>query len=317
MDNNDKIKKSIVESIIVISIMVIYAVYGIHFIPSLMLLIPLPFIILGVRNHIYNNILSIVIASLIIQLLLGSTTGASLVLLFAPLSIAINYCIKYKKNNMETILISTVVFLISFLLIISLGEKVSDFNFTKSLENFLSQSINMQLDIFKELGVSNEELLRIAESLEDQNKTIMVRIPSFLIIISFLITYINIFFASIALRKMGYGYVNVQRFSRFKLPNNIIPGIGIMFLAAYIMKSLEIQYHGALILNITFLAGFIFMVQGLAVVDFLLIKAKIKSILRFILLALNIFILPTSTIMFLIGVADSIFDSRKLRRQRS
>ena len=145
----------------------------------------------------------------------------------------------------------------------------------------------------------------------------MVRIPSFLIIISFLITYINIFFASIALRKMGYGYVNVQRFSRFKLPNNIIPGIGIMFLAAYIMKSLEIQYHGALILNITFLAGFIFMVQGLAVVDFLLIKAKIKSILRFILLALNIFILPTSTIMFLIGVADSIFDSRKLRRQRS
>ena len=151
MDNNDKIKKSIVESIIVISIMVIYAVYGIHFIPSLMLLIPLPFIILGVRNHIYNNILSIVIASLIIQLLLGSTTGASLVLLFAPLSIAINYCIKYKKNNMETILISTVVFLISFLLIISLGEKVSDFNFTKSLENFLSQSINMQLDIFKEL----------------------------------------------------------------------------------------------------------------------------------------------------------------------
>ena len=37
----------------------------------------------------------------------------------------------------------------------------------------------MQLETFKELGVSNEELLRLAESIEDHNKSIMVRIPSF------------------------------------------------------------------------------------------------------------------------------------------
>jgi len=317
LDINDKLKKTIIESIIVISIMVIYAVYGIHYFPSLMLFIPLPFIILGVRNHIYNNILSIIIASLIIQLLLGSTAGASIVLLFGPLSIAINYCIKYKKKNMETILISTGVFVLSFFLIIALGERLSDFNFTVQLEDFLSQSLNMQLETFKELGVSNEELLRLAESIEDHNKSIMVRIPSFLIIISFFISYINIFLASASLRKMGYGYVPVQRFSRFKLPNNIIPGIGIMFLAAFLMKYLEVQYHGALLLNITFLVGFIFIVQGLAVLDFLLIRLKIKSIFRFIILALNIIILPTTTILFLIGVMDSVFDLRKLRRQGS
>lgn len=317
MDNNEKLKKGILESIIVISIMVIYMVYGIHFLPSLMLLIPLPFIILGVRNHIYNNMFSIIIASLITQLLLGSTTGASLILLFAPLSIAINYCIKSKKNSMETIFISTGAFIISFLLIVALGERVSDFNFTNQLEDFLSQSLNMQIEIFKELGVSNEELLKLSEALEDQNKTIMVRIPSLLVIFSFLVSYINIFLASFGLRKMGYGYVPVQRFSRFKLPNNIIPGIGIMFLAAFIMRSLEVQYHGALLLNITFLVGFIFIIQGLAVLDFLLIRLKIKSVFRFLILALNIFILPTSTILFLIGVIDSVFDLRKLRRQRS
>src|SRR5690606_34110449 len=276
LNNNDKLKKSIVESIIVISIMVIYMVYGIHFIPSLMLLIPLPFIILGVRNHIYNNILSIIIASLIIQLLLGSTTGASIVLLFAPLSISINYCIKSRKSNMETILITTGVFVVSFFIIISLGERASDFNFANLIEEFLSQSLTMQIEIFKELGVSSEDLVKLADSLESQNKTIMVRIPSLLIIISSLISYVNIFFTSFILRKMIYGHIQAQRFSRFKLPNNIIPGIGIMFLTAFIMRSLEVQYHGALLLNITFLVGFIFIVQGLAVLDFLLIKAKIK-----------------------------------------
>ncbi len=317
MDNNGKMKKGIIESLIVISIMVMYAVYGIHFLPSLMIFIPLPFIILGIRNHIYNNIFSIIIASLIIQLLLGSSYGASLVLLFAPLSVAINYCIKHKKKSMETILISTAVFVLSFLLIISLGERVSDFNFTAQIEDFLSQSINMQIEIFKELGVSNDDLARLSESLEDQNRTIMVSIPSLLIIISFLISYINIFFSSFVLRKMGYGYVPEQRFSRFRLPNNIIPGIGIMFLAAFIMKSLEVQYHGALLLNLTFLVSFIFIVQGLAVIDFLLIRLKMKSVFRFLILALNIFILPTSTILFFIGVIDSIFDLRKLRMQKS
>lgn len=317
MDNNNKIKKGILESLIVISIMVVYAVYGIYFLPTLMIFIPLPFIILGVRNHIYNNIFSLIIASIIIQLLLGSSYGASMVLLFAPLSIAINYCIKYKKKNMETILISTAVFVLSFLLIISLGERITDINFTEQIENVLSQSLNSQIEIFKELGVSNEELARLSESLEDQNKTIMVRIPSLLIIISFLISYINIFLVSFALRKMGYGYVAEQRFSRFRLPNNIIPGIGIMFLAAYIMQKLEVQYHGALLLNITFLAGFVFIVQGLAVLDFLMIKARIKSIFRLFILAINIFVLPTTTILFFIGVIDSIFDLRKLRMQKS
>lgn len=317
MNNNDKIKKSTVESIVVISIMALYIVYGIHFVPLLMLFIPLPFVVLGVRNGIYTNIISIIASSLIVGALLGFSSAASLILIFAPLSIAINYCINNRKSGFDTILISTVAFFLSFLILISFEGTILNLNFVKQLEENFRQILAMQIDMLNEMGMTKYEILQTADLLESTYKTIIVLIPSLMAIFSLSVTYANLFFSSIILRKMGYGTVNLQRFSRFKLPNNIIPGIGVMLLTAFIIKKLEIQYHEALLFNLTFLVGFIFFIQGLAVLDFLLIKAKMRLIFRILILSLNIVFIPISSIIFFIGILDTIFDIRKIRRPKS
>ncbi|MCQ4922655.1 YybS family protein [Tissierella carlieri] len=317
MNNNGKIKKSTVESIVVISIMALYIVYGIHFVPLLMLFIPLPFVVLGVRNGIYTNIISIIASSLIVGALLGFSSAASLILIFAPLSIAINYCINNRKSGFDTILISTVAFFLSFLILISFEGTILNLNFVKQLEENFRQILAMQIDMLNEMGMTKYEILQTADLLESTYKTIIVLIPSLMAIFSLSVTYANLFFSSIILRKMGYGTVNLQRFSRFKLPNNIIPGIGVMLLTAFIIKKLEIQYHEALLFNLTFLVGFIFFIQGLAVLDFLLIKAKMRLIFRILILSLNIVFIPISSIIFFIGILDTIFDIRKIRRPKS
>lgn len=317
MNNNDKIKKSTVESIVVISIMALYIVYGIHFIPLLMLFIPLPFVVLGVRNGVYSNIISIIGASLIVGILLGLPSGASIILMFAPLSLILNYCIKNRKSNTETILISTAAFFLSYLILMSVEGKVSNLNIGKQLEETFTHILTVQMDVFKEMGMTNYEILQTTDLLENAYKSLIVLIPSIMGIFSLAISYANLFFSSIILKKMGYGTVNTQKFSRFKLPNNIVPGIGIMLLMALIIKKLQIQYHEALLFNITFLVGFIFFVQGLSVLDFLLIKAKIRLIFRIFILTLNIIFIPMSSILFFIGILDTIFDIRKIRRQKS
>jgi len=317
LNNNDKIKKSTVESIVVISIMALYIVYGIHFVPLLMLFIPLPFVVLGVRNGIYTNIISIIASSLIVGALLGFSSAASLILIFAPLSIAINYCINNRKSGFDTILISTVAFFLSFLILISFEGTILNLNFVKQLEENFRQILAMQIDMLNEMGMTKYEILQTADLLESTYKTIIVLIPSLMAIFSLSVSYANLFFSSIILRKMGYGTVNLQRFSRFKLPNNIIPGIGVMLLTAFIIKKLEIQYHEALLFNLTFLVGFIFFIQGLAVLDFLLIKAKMRLIFRILILSLNIVFIPISSIIFFIGILDTIFDIRKIRRPKS
>lgn len=314
---NDKIKRSIIENVLVISIMVLYIVYGINYVPILILFTPLPFIVVGVRNGISNNVISMAITSLIVGVLIGAPSAISLLLIFAPLSFALNYCIKKRKSIVETILITTTAFFLSTLVVISLGSKASDLDFIKLSEQTFTQILTIQTDMFRETGMTNHELLQTENLLESAYKYIIITIPSLLAVFALCVSYINHLFVSIILRRMGYGVVNSPKFSRFKLPSNIIPGIGIMFLSAFIIKRLEIPYHDALLLNITFLVGFIFFTQGLAVLDFLLIKSKVKLIFRVIIITLNIVFMPMSGIVFFIGVLDAIFDMRKIRKQKS
>lgn len=317
MKNNDKIKKGIIECIVVISIMALYIVYGIHFLPLLMLIIPLPFVILGIRNGIKSNIISIILASLIVSLLLGTSSGISLILLFAPLSLALNYCIKMRRTTQETILISTLAFFLSFIILMSFEGVILNLDMVKQLEQEFTQFLTMQVDVLKESGMTNYQILQRTDLLENTYKQMIVLIPSFLVMFSILVSYINFSLSLKVLRKMGYGTKNIQKFSRFKLPNNIIPGAGVMLLATFVIKKLGIQYHEALLFNITFLVGFAFILQGFSVFDYLLIKAKMKLIPRIILITINVIFVPMGGIMFFIGLLDSIFDLRKIRRKKS
>lgn len=317
MKNNDKIKKGMMECIVVISIMALYIVYGIHFLPLLMLIIPLPFVVLGVRNGVNSHIISIVLTSLIVGVLLGFSSGVSLILLFVPLSLALNYGIKMRRTIQETILIATAAFFLSFVMLMSFEGVISNLDIIKQFELEFTQFLTIQVDMLREAGMTKYEILQRTDLLENTYKQMIVLIPSFLAMFSLLVSYINFSLSSKVLRKMGYGTVNIQRFSRFKLPNNIIPGVGIMFLATFIIKKLGIQYHEALLVNITFLVGFAFIVQGFSVFDYLLIKSKMKLIPRIILLTMNIIFVPMGGIMFFIGSLDSIFDLRKIRRQKS
>lgn len=317
MNNENKIKGNILESIVVICIMSIYIVYGVHYLPLLIFLIPVPFVILGLKNGFTSNITSLVITLLIVQILLSSTSGASLMIAFAPLSLCLNYAIKSRKSRIETLLISTASFIVPFVILILLGIEVANIDLIKEAETILNQILGFQIDALKEIGMTNYEILQIKDMFESARNELLVLIPSFISIFSFLIAYINFSVVGFGFRKMGYGVVSSGSFSRFKLPNNIIPGIGIMLVTALLFKLLNVNYHEALLLNITFLVAAIFLAQGLAVLDFLLKKKKKKLVFRIIILGFALLFIPAHSILFFMGLFDSIFDIRKIRIKKS
>lgn len=71
-------------------------------------------------------------------------------------------------------------------------------------------------------------------------------------------TYINYIVSVLILRKLGYGIVHIPRFSRFKLPNNILLGVGIMFLGTFILKVFNVLNYRTIFANITLLTSFTF-----------------------------------------------------------
>lgn len=317
MQDENKIKTSILESVVVICIMSIYIVYGVSYLPLLIFLIPVPFVILGVRNGIKANIVSLVITLLIVQILLSSTSGATLLLSFGPLCFMLNYCIKSRKSMGETLLFSTLSFIIPFILIILLVGQVGNVDILKEFELSLNQYLELQVEMLKEMGKSSYEVLQTKYQLQNLYNELLVLTPSLLGMFCIFVSYINLSVSAFAIRKMGYGVVSTSGFSKLKLPNNILPGMAIMLITGFVFKLLKVNYHRAFLLNITFIFGFIFLVQGLAVIDFFLKKKNIRLVFRVILLIVVLVFIPLSSIIFLIGLFDSLFDIRKLRAKKT
>lgn len=317
MNKNDNIKKNILESIILICLMVTYIIYGIQILPLLIFFIPIPFVVVGIRNGIKINIINIVIVSFIISYLLDITTGISLLFFIAPISISFNYCIKTRKRIGETLIISTLALFTSFLVLFIIEKQILNINIMKAVEEMIGENLSTQIAFLRDMGMTNYEILENVDFYEATYKTVMVLIPSLMVVFSLIITYVNLLLTSTILRKMGFGAHSVQKFSKLKLPSNIVSGIGMLYLLSYILIKTNVEYSQAFLSNLTFLTGFIFFLQGLAVLDFLLIRTKIKRFFRFLILGLNILFLPMSSIFFLIGLLDQIFDLRKIRKQKS
>lgn len=312
MDENKGHK--IFEIISTIIISTILMLLGMYYMPLIIFLYPAPFIILGVKYGLKYNIISIIISTFLVGLMTDTISGLIILLAFLPLSIALNYLIVNRKKTLETMIISTLVTLVSFLIILGLTKNIIGVSIVYQLDEFFTQVINTQIEALKEMQLSQYEILKAEDLLESVFDYILLMIPVLMIIFSLITAYINCFISSIILRKQGYGIVSIPRFSRFKLPNNILLGIGIMFIGVLLMKWLKVSYYETVLLNIVGIASFMFFTQGLAVIDYKLKRRNVRIIFRIIILLFFVLVLPIgSMILTFIGVLDAILDFRKIK----
>ncbi len=314
MNIDGKKRNKIIEVIFVIAMATIFMLIGMYYLPLIIFLYPVFFIVLGVRNGIKYNIISLIISSLFVGLMIDNISGIFILLNFAPLSIGLNYMIKKRKKSFEIMIICTVILLASFLLLMNIMGDASGVSIINQLEDFFTQTLNAQVEMLKDMDLSNYEVLKIRDLLENAMDYVLLILPAIVIIFSFIIAYLNYLISSLVLRRLGYGVVSIPKFSKFKLPNNVLLGTGIMFLGALIIKGLKLFYYQTVLLNITVIASFMFFTQGLSVVDYKLIEKKLGRIPRVLIILFFTIILPLGWIISFIGILDVIIDFRKLRR---
>ena len=312
-NNKNNKTKAFTESVLITAIMTIYILLGLYFIPIIGILYPIPFVVLGIRNGIKHNILSILASSIILGILVDPYTGAFILLIFAPLSIVLTYLIRKKKSSQDILVISTVVSLISYLIAIQLVSKVSGINFVKEIDKVFKQALNMQLDMIKDMGLSSYEIYKTEGLLKNAFDYMLLIMPSIVIAFSLFTAYLNYLISSSILKRLGYGEFTIPKFSQFRLPENIILGTIIMFLGSWLLKKFEIFYYETIFINVTALSAFIFFLQGLAVILFLLNKTKLSKVLKIIIMVAIVIFIPLGGFISLLGLLDAIFNFRKIQ----
>lgn len=305
------------ESIGIILFMTIYALAGIYIFPVNLIFLPIPFIYLGVKRGLSQGIISFLVVALSITIMVDIPSGILMVLLYLPVTYTIIDGIKYRRSSLEILGLTSAILFVSTLLFYGITQNITGVDIIFSMEEGFNRILTMQTEMFQEMGLSNFEILKTIEELEGTYKIFMWIFPVIILAFSILSSYLNYYISVQVLRKSGIGIISVPRFSKFRLPNNILLGITIMLVFSYIIKALQINFSDLVFLNIAALIWFMFTTQGLSVIDFYLKNYKFKPIARVITIIFFIFFRPLGTMAFLIGVVDTIIDFRKFRKSNA
>lgn len=296
--------------------MSLFAVASLLFFPLLLLVFPVMFIIVGIKNGMVEGIISLMTTCTILAYIIDPMIALYLFVVFVPITITIIYTTKKRKNAMEVLLYSTIVLFASVLLLFSLIN-IREGNFFMQIEETFKEGLYLRIESLKEMGFSSYEILEDKNFIESAFKEMLLIAPATLLFLSLIASYINYSLSILGLKKVGINIINTPKFSRFRLPNNIALGTIVMFITTLIAKQLGFIYFDTIVVNLTVLMGFMLLVQGLSIIDYILIKVKVKTFFRILFIVLTIVIAPLITAVSMVGLIDVIFDFRKLRRKES
>lgn len=291
-------------------------VLGLLIFPSILFLFPLAFIVIGVKYSIMFSFICIILTSFLVGVSIDMVSGLMVLAIFGPMALHIADCINNRKKPVEIIVPSSIIFFISVLMVFIMLRDYSGISLVEQLEENIRMYADLQLNLVEEMELTNIESFRMKELANDIYSTVIYILPAILIIMSVAVSYMNYYLSTVILRKMGVGIRDNPRFSRFSLPNNFIIGSLLMFLIIYLLRNFESFPYDMIYFNIIVLVISLLLIQGLSVLDFLLIRSKMNTVVRVILLGMTVLASPIISLFTFVGVLDIIFDFRKIRRRK-
>ncbi|MGM0396405.1 MAG: YybS family protein [Bacillota bacterium] len=316
MKEDNKWVQLLVEGAGAVAAVVLVGLLSVYLTTFALVLYPVGVVVYGIKNGLNPAAVVITIASLIIGFGTGDLiNGIILLVLFGPLSIALVYGMKKRKKPLQVLVTGALVYFTSALVVFYIADTITGLSIIKQLENTFKETLFIQLEMMDGMGLSNYEIDSARRMLEDAYKYIILILPSLLMFMAVLISYINYILTVWLLRKLGIGIIQMPWLHRFTVPNNFGIGVLVMFLGVLIGRSLDGTYYDTIFLNLLVIVGMVFILQGLAVMNYFMIKWKMNAFIRGVVIFMAIAVSPVLTAISLIGGVDFVIDFRKLRRK--
>ncbi|QUH25168.1 YybS family protein [Serpentinicella alkaliphila] len=309
MNLNTK-NKPLVEAGLIAAMATIFVLVTI-FIPVLTILVfilPVAFIILGIRYPIRYTVLSLITVCIITGFFTEVVYSLFLFVIFGPIAIVMSYLMSKKRNEFEVIIAGTIAASVSWFIAIHIISIVSGINILDQIAYIFKESIYAQLDMLNQMNLNSE--LRINEAI---NYFISI-FPALIIIQSMIVSVINYYLSISVLRRTNQYAGTTPTFSSFKLPKHIIMGFFLLSALAYLSQYVQGIYYENLLHNITALFMFLLFLQGISVVLYFMEKSNLNKVFKVFILVVVILMRTFLTFVALAGFIDAIFNVRKFNK---
>lgn len=302
------------ESAVTATLMTIFIFLGLYLTPIIFFLYPISFIIIGVRHNIKASISTMVVSSLLVSMLIDPFISIFINALFGLLAIALTFMINKGYDSYKTIVVGTLASFLSTVITMTVTGYVVGIKIYDMLKKYFDSILSTQSSLLSEMNLSSNQINEMMDLVAEAVDYTLLIFPVIIIVFSLFSTYINYLISSVMLKRLNHKDIKIPVFSKFRLPSDIILGVVVIGIGSSIISYYELFYYDTIIMNILVLGVFIFFLQGLSVIVFLLNKTKISSILKGLIIGFLVLTGELMTIIALIGLADTIFDFRKIKR---
>jgi uncharacterized protein YybS (DUF2232 family) len=311
--SNEIKTKSLVEGALLAAITVILGIASIY-IPVLGVFVsfvwPVPIILLCIRHGLKISILASVVSGLIVFMVAEPIQAITVILGFGLMGVSMGYAIYKEQSSTKVMIAGGAASLVSKLILILVYLIIMGINpFTQQIA-IMEETLPRTVEIYRNLGVGDDVIRQMEEMLGTFVQMARIILPTAIAFAAIFDAYINFIVARLVLGRLGTKIEPLPSFKTWKLPDYTLA----IFLAVILSGFLKGGELFALILsNVIYAFTFVFIVQGFAVGEALLEKHNFPKLMRRLILIMILFMPFVSNIYLYGGMADTIFDFRKLK----
>ncbi|GAB6099637.1 hypothetical protein JCM16358_15160 [Halanaerocella petrolearia] len=289
--------KALVEGALLAGITVVMTVLGLY-LPLgsfLLILTPLPLIVLAARRNSNWSIIASIVNTIILMMLANPSLIFLTIFYTGLVGVFMGAAFEEKFSAGLILTVGTIGVIISFTVSLLIGSYI----FNIDLLGQVKEAFELGANIYSELGISNQALKEVTTQVINLLKQTY---PVLLLCSSLLVAIVNYYFSVKVLNRFSeFDYPPLFLLEEIKLPKAILI---IYFLAAYFSQQL-------IWMNIYILTTFMLLLEGVAVAYYYLLAGKLNKLM--IIIGILFFPLTTQA-LFLVGLADILFDFRTLNK---
>lgn len=318
-NTNEIVEAGLITGIIVVLMLITGYVPVLNIVS--ILLLPVPVTVLALRRGYKLSVLSVVIGTMLTAMAYDPITAVQSAIIFGLSGISLAYCIKNEKSFGKTILIMTIATFTAIILSISLYIGIMSNDGFKGIYSLIDKSITMFKDSYegmkKTIGTNNLN----STSMKQYDEAFKLMTPDYVIktllggflTISMVIAYINYLVAEKILKRLKFGAKEPTPFRYINVDAKLGLAVVIIMFAGSILVKYKIPAGEYMYSSAEPVLMFLISVQGISVISYLLLE-KLKLPKAGVIAIILVGFTFIYTISIYIGLADLIFDFRKINK---
>lgn len=312
MENQNR-SRMMTEGAMMVGLAAVLGYLGQMLFTPLLFLYPLPFLVLGFRQGLKTTVIAVLASLGVCSLLFMPIAALSMTLSLGLQAIAIVWAIHRGRSFSEIVLLGGLAALIGF------GAAALLFQFVSGMN--LAQYV---LTLTDEMRLVMEETVAAQSNLTPDQSELMLNqfhvmidmikrtLPASLLITSMIISYVNLRLMIVVLRRVNTPVPEAPKLKYFVLPQGIALSIFVMYMAGLFLEYRGYFVSGVLTQNILILGMAIFLLQGWAVIAYLVEQRTSNKGLIVLLFVSSLLVAFIQYLVLIVGMMDRFFNFRRL-----